>query len=298
MIQDGSDGEELQNRYETVLTGDLLVYYTESAGNTSLVEEMRLCEAMIKKLMAKERFEEARKWMSSKAGLVRSRWRNDSTYAAMRDTFAQTINGMAEAELQRMEQQHARADAEEAEQKKLASAETGALPGSGGRDREVKEASEENGEDVAPVAGDGVYAPDGDCSSAFENGSGEQDSDGPATQVGGEADTNGAEETDADYVDLGGGHRVSRDALRAGGVMMVAEFLVEPEGGRLFGGEIGRASGPGTVNGYVVDQDIWEAANSTVEGGPGSVGASEAGTDGDGDPGGLCLDAATAKSGI
>ena len=192
MTQDGSDGEEQQNRYETVLTGTLLAYYTESTGNTSLVEEMRLCEAMIKKLMAEEKFEEARKWMSSKAGLVRSRSRNDSTYAAMRDTFAQTINAMAEAELQRMEQQHARADADEAEQKKVASGGTGALLGSGGREKGVTEPPEESGREVALVAGDGGSAPDADGSSTSEDASGEQDGNGPATRAGGEADANGA----------------------------------------------------------------------------------------------------------
>ena len=75
---------------------------------------------------------------------------------------------------------------------------------------------------------------------------------------------------------------------------MVAEFLVEPEGGRLFGGEFGQASGPGTVNGYVVDQDIWAAANSTMEGRAEVGGPSEAGADGDGDPEGLPVEIVTA----
>lgn len=73
--------------FETVLCDEaLLDYYRGSDGGPWLTEEIRLCDAMIMRSVLDGRFEESRKWIGTKAGLVRSQPRGDSETEEMVET--------------------------------------------------------------------------------------------------------------------------------------------------------------------------------------------------------------------
>ena len=73
MTQHGHVSEDSRkNAFEPALSGDVLTYYQGSDGGCSLTEEIRICDAMILKSLHEVNFDETRRWIGTKAGLVRS----------------------------------------------------------------------------------------------------------------------------------------------------------------------------------------------------------------------------------
>jgi hypothetical protein len=281
MTQSGRlDEEERQPWFAPALSGDVLEYYMESTGDASLSEEIRLCEAMTQKSVAEERFDEARRWISAKAGLVRSRSRGDSGYAAMRETFNQVMHTIAEAHLRGMESDFARADAERDEDRAQAA---------GGEGRSHSTGCDERGasDDVAVERLETARASVGSAEMEAQEtigavgvGRAEPLS---ASEASVEASTDEAKEVlDEDeastYIEIGEGQRVARSVLRERGIIMVGQDGTEPRAVRSIRAETGFALASATVNGDIVAQEMKDAANGEAEvperaaiGGGGSV---------------------------
>ena len=123
MTQHGHVSEDSRkNAFEPALSGDVLTYYQGSDGGCSLTEEIRLCDAMILKSLHEVNFDETRKWIGTKAGLVRSRPRGDSETQELLMAHNATMAHLANQELERMEARHRREDEERERARQAAAA--------------------------------------------------------------------------------------------------------------------------------------------------------------------------------
>jgi hypothetical protein len=219
--------ESRKNTFEPALSGELLTYYQGSDGGCSLTEEIRLCDAMILKSLYEENFDETRKWIGTKAGLVRSRPRSDSETQELLTAHNATMAHLANQELERMEARHRRED-EERERARQAAA--------------AKDAQAEAKPYVTSPDGSRAQPATTDARSSVTT----QPPDGDGSAIAATADGEDGGEEIVEPVSSGG------EELRYIWSESQNRY-VAPDGSPLFGGETGQATGPGTINGYVVD---------------------------------------------
>ena len=228
MTQHGDVSEDSRkNTFEPALSGDVLTYYQGSDGGCSLTEEIRLCDAMIRKSLHEENFDETRKWIGTKAGLVRSRPRGDSETQELLMAHNATMAHLANQELERMEARHRRED-EERERARQAAA--------------AKDAQAE----AKPYVTSPEQTEAQPATTATTPSATTQPSDGDRSAIAGLADGED------------GGREIVETASSGGEELQYIwsesrNRYVAPDGSPLFGGETGQATGPGTINGYVVD---------------------------------------------